>query len=64
MSGSLIQAAGTTVTLAGGALAKNIVWQVAGSVNGGHPFGQDPLDLLNWFLPQRPHLDADGVHTQ
>ena len=32
ISGGITQAAGTRVTLAGGALAKNIFWQVAGTV--------------------------------
>lgn len=32
VSGNLVEANATRVTLAGGALAKNIIWQVAGSV--------------------------------
>jgi hypothetical protein len=67
---SLIQTEGTKVTLVGGAQAKNIFWQIAGSVSVGKfavtgcPLGQEGRFVCDWFLPHGRVLSQTACNLQ
>jgi hypothetical protein len=69
IAGDMLQVAGTIMTLEGGALAKNIFWQIAGQVQVGADAQMKGILLVKTAVTfeggsSRPRLDADEMQSR